>query len=141
MLKKFYLLLLMLFTMSFTYQASAQNANVLWFKTTAYAYRTYNFGYDVWNDWSNWIESNMNMKIDLSNDKITIYSPEVQIYRVYEASDQYRDSEGGTQVKFSVVDQDGDYGHLRLRVERNGNSQVYVDFNNVSWVYNVVRIQ
>lgn len=137
-MRKILLFVTMLFALL---SASAQNSNVLWFKTTAYAYKTYNYSYDRWNDWSDWIDSDMNMKIDLSTDKITIYSPEVQIYRVYETSDLYTDSSGGQQVKFSFIDQDGDYGHLRLRIERNGNSQVYIDFNNVSWVYNVVRVQ
>ena len=48
---------------------------------------------------------------------------------------------GGTNVKFYVIDQDYDRGSIRLRVERNGNSQIYVDFSNVAWVYNVVRIR
>lgn len=133
------LLMLTVLLISFS-DVIAQN-NVLWFKTTAYAYKTYNYDYNRWNDWSDWIDSDMTMKIDLDTDKITIYSPEVQIYRVYETSDLYTDSSGGQQIKFSMIDQDGDYGHIRLRIETNGNSQVYVDFNNVSWVYNVVRIQ
>ena len=33
-----------------------------------------------------------------------------------------------------------DYGYIRLRIERNGNSQIYIDFADVMWVYNVVRV-
>lgn len=138
MMKRF-LFLLILSAFSFI-GLSAQN-NVMWFKTTAYAYKTYNFAYDQWNEWTDWIKSDMNLKIDLSTDKITIYSPEVQIYRVITTADYYKDNSGGQTVKFDMIDQDGDRGQIRLRVETNGNSQVYVDFNNVSWVYNVVRIQ
>ena len=79
-----------------------------------------------------------NSEFDFNNDVIYIYSDKTQIYKVlYQEENPYDSS--GQQVKFRVLDQDGDYGHIRLRIENNGNSQIYVDFNNVSWVYNVKR--
>jgi len=52
----------------------------------------------------------------------------------------YTDESQGKQTKFYVIDQDGDLGYVRLRIEKNGNSQVYIDFNDVMWVYNVRRV-
>ena len=86
----------------------------------------------------------MNLCINLSTDRITIYSPRTQVYQVYGVynnGNTYIDSSGGTNMKFYVIDQDYDKGSIRLRVERNGNSQIYVDFSNVAWVYNVIRTQ
>ena len=86
----------------------------------------------------------MNLCINLSTDQIIIYSPKTQVYKVYGAYNDgkaYIDSNGGANLKFYVIDQDYDRGSIRLRVEKNGNSQVYVDFSNVAWVYNVIRTQ
>lgn len=71
-------------------------------------------------------------------DKFYEESVETQIYKVLEQVKSPYDS-NGTQVKFRVIDQDYDKGFLRLRVENNGNSQIYVDYADISWVYNVVR--
>lgn len=114
----------------------AANAQVQYYRSTAYAQANVYNGCYVWSDWQS---SNMTITINLNTDMITIYSPRTQIYRVVSAGDAYNDSNGGRQVSFKVIDQDGDRGTIRLRIESNGNSQIYVDFSNVAWVYNVVR--
>ena len=133
-MKKILLLLFCLVSLSASGQA-------LWFKTTGFAQASVVNGYYYWGDWEN---SNMNLCINLSTDRITIYSPRTQIYQVYGVynnGDTYIDSSGGANIMFYVIDQDYDKGSIRLRVERNGNSQIYVDFSNVAWVYNVIRTQ
>lgn len=111
-----------------------------------YYYKTYEFAIKyknsngVWGNWSDWQKSNMVLTIDLDTDVITVYSEKRQIYSVLEAMGTYTDESGGRQTKFYVVDQDGDLGYVRLRIEKNGNSQVYIDFNDVMWVYNVRRV-
>ncbi len=114
------------------------SAQTYYYRTTGFAIK-YQTSYG-WTDWSDWQRSSMKMKIDLDDDMIVIYSDKVQIYRVIEHSGTYTDESGGKQTKFFIVDQDNDYGYIRLRIERNGNSQIYVDFADVMWVYNVVRI-
>ena len=79
------------------------------------------------------------MTIDFNDDCITIYSSKTQVYQITECARQFTDSSGGRQVEFAFVDQDDDKGHIRLRIEANGNSQVYIEFNNIMWVYNVKR--
>lgn len=111
-------------------------AQTQWYRTTEFAYRYVDNGY--WTDWSDWESSSLNIKFDLSNDMVFIYSTETQIYKILEEmTPPYDDS--GRQVKFKVIDQDYDVGAIRLRIENNGNSQIYIDFANISWVYNVVR--
>ena len=114
---------------------------VLWFKTTGYAEATIVNSKYYWSDWQ---DSDMKLYIDLSKDQAVIYSPRVQIYQVYGAynnGDSYTDKSGGSNIMFYVIDQDYDKGTLRLRVEKNGNSQIYIDFSNIAWVYNVIRIE
>lgn len=82
----------------------------------------------------------MVLTIDLDNDVITVFSQQKQVYKVIEYLGNYTDESQGKQTKFYVLDQDGDFGYVRLRIEKNGNSQVYVDFNDIMWVYNVRKI-
>lgn len=114
----------------------AVQAQTQWFKATELAIKVVNNG--NWTKWSDWESVDINIKFDLSNDLIIIYSQEIQIYKVLDQVKSPYDS-NGTQVKFKVLDQDYDKGFLRLRVENNGNSQIYVDYADISWVYNVVR--
>ena len=134
-MKKYFLIILMAMLFGAANKADAQT---LYFKTYQFAikYKT-NYG---WTDWSDWKESDMKLKIDLDDDLIVIYSPNVQVYKVLRHEGNYTDDSGGKQIKFYAIDQDDDYGYVRLRVEKNGNSQVYVDFNDVMWVYNVRRV-
>lgn len=115
------------------------------FTTTLFAQseylKAYEFSYkllltDGWTDWSSWKEVNIDVKIDIDNDKVIIYSEEPQIYRVIkQEEDPYDDR--GTQIKFQIIDQDGDYGHLRFRKQYNGALQIYIDFADIKWVYNL----
>ena len=130
-MRKLLFMLMLLFTLT---SSDVIAQNVQWYQTTEFAYKLKGY------DWSDWEPSKMNVKMDLSQDKITIYSNDVQIYRVISTEAPPYDP-SGQQVKFRIVDQDGDYGYLRLRIENNGNSQIYVDFNDISWVYNVIRIR
>lgn len=132
-MKKYVIMLMLSMFSLFTYAQS-----VMWFKTTEFAFRVKEYG--TWSDWSDWQRSSMKVKIDKSRDVIVIYSNETQIYKVIEILDPPYDPKG-EQVAFRVIDQDLDYGRVRLRVENNGNCQIYVDFNDLSWVYNVVRIE
>ena len=127
------MVIMMLFCMS-----TISHAQTYYYKTKEFAIK-YKESYG-WGKWSDWKPSDMKMKIDMDDDIIVIYSQQTQIYRVIEDMGSYTDEYGGKQQKFWVIDQDDDYGYVRLRIEKNGNSQIYIDFNDVMWVYNVVRV-
>ena len=119
------LMLMMLFSLiSLTTFAQTE-----WFTATEFAIK-------VDNEWSDWIDCDVSVKIDIGNDKVTIYSNEVQIYRIIDEVDPPRDK-NGTQVAFSMIDQDGDRGMFRIRKQYDGAIQIYVDFSDISWVYNI----
>lgn len=134
-MRRYLLILFMFFGGVFLSSAFAQTR---YYKTTQFAIKYKVSG--VWGGWSDWKSSSMKVKIDLDDDIIVIYSEKVQVYRVVETMGSYTDESGGKQVKYFVVDQDDDNGYVRLRIERNGNAQIYIDFADVMWVYNVVRI-
>ena len=137
-MKKYLLIFMMMFGMLFGTSINV-NGQTYYYKTYEFAIK-YKSSSGIWGNWSDWQKSNMKMKIDLDDDMIVIYSEKLQVYRVLEAMGTYTDESGGRQTKFYVIDQDGDYGYVRLRIEKNGNSQVYIDFGDVMWVYNVRRI-
>ena len=72
-----------------------------------------------------------NLKID----KVVIYSRSFRFIKFITLGQNFIDESGGEWVKYKVISQDDDLGSMRLRVETNGNSQIYVDFADVSWVY------
>ena len=116
---------------------TAASAQTYYYRTTGFAFKQVN-SYGYWTDWTDWQDSNILITINYSSDVVTIYSPMTQIYKITQYVRNYTDSSGGKQVEFKFIDQDGDNGTMRLRIETNGNSQIYVQFSNIMWVYNVV---
>ena len=122
-MKKFILLLTMLI-------GFVANAQTFIYQAEEFAYKEKNF-YGHWMEWSDWEPSSVKITINTDRDIIKIYSPSIQTYLITEHIENYVDLDGGRQSKFRVIDQDGDKGTIRLRIEQNGNSQLYVQFNNV----------
>lgn len=114
------------------------NAQVYRYKTTKFAMKQVVNG--RWTDWSKWEDSNILITIDWTNDMVKIYSPVEQTYYLTRFVGEYKDESDGVQYEFYFIDQDGDKGALRLRIEKNGSSQLYVDFANLMWVYVVRKI-
>lgn len=125
-MKKIFVLLLLLFTVTFSY-----SQEIAKFRTTEAAFK-------LNEEWSDWISTRINIIFDFTNDKIIIYSKDIQVYKVLEELDPPYDATG-RQIAFQVIDQDFAYGIIRLRIENNGNSQIYIDFKDISIVYNVKR--
>jgi hypothetical protein len=83
----------------------------------------------------------MLVTIDWTNDVVKIYSPVMQTYYLTKFVGEYKDESGGVQYEFNFIDQDNDKGTMRLRIESNGSSQLYVDFANIMLVWVVRRIK
>ena len=109
-------------------------SQIINFKATSVAIK------EVGYRWSDWQRCDILITFNLKTDKVVIYSRSIQIYKVITQGQNFIDESGGEQVKYKVIDQDDDLGSMRLRVETNGNSQIYIDFADVSWVYNVIRL-
>lgn len=125
--------LVMFFTMSnFTLKADT-NDNVQYYK--AYQY-TQKMSYE--SDFDDWTIVNIPITFNLTTDQIIIYSQRVQTYYIYKY-DTYISNEGLNAVRFYFVDQDLDKGTCRLVIRKDGTSQIYIDFSNITWVYNVIR--
>lgn len=100
--------------------------NIRYYETTSFSIKKVVNG--EWTDWSEWEESGMIITMNLTKDVVEILSPKAQIYNITENKGLYFDQEDGRNVNFSFVDQDGDKGTMRLRIEKNGNSQMYIEY-------------
>lgn len=116
----------------------SMNAQTQWYNSQSYAYKQIN-NYGYWDSWSDWIGCNVNIKIDVDDDWIVIYSNVTQTYLITTYEGTRYEYDGSQQAYFKAIDQDGDRCTIRLRIESNGNSQIYVEFANIMWVYNVRR--
>ena len=127
------LLLLCFFAISLS--VSAQT--VLKLKATAYAYQMQN-DYGIWQDWSDWERCNTPIVMDDNTDRVTIYSPEIQKYDLYDFLGEEVEPDGMTTLTWLFVDQDGDPGTMRLVSRPSGNVELYIDFANIRWAYTVI---
>ena len=76
--------------------------------------------------------------INTDNDTFTIYSSQIQQYDIYKYGDQgVSDGQDGKLWYFDCVNEDGLRCAVRLRIQSDGARQLYVDFSDASWVYNV----
>ena len=109
-------------------------AGSLFYRASFFAYK-YVDDDNHWNDWSDWEPSKIVLSIDTDKETITIFSEQEQRYIILDRGDDDQDEAGGEQVEFGVIDQDGDTGVIRVRAQKNSVLQLYVEFNNIMWVY------
>lgn len=114
------------------------SAQVLNFRTTSYTYKEKT--YRGWTGWKPYQSSNMLLTINMDTDMVTVYSPKIQYYKIVSYEGTYIDNDGDQTVRFRFVDQDGDFGVMRLMQRISGKSEVYIEFSNVVWVYSVIRL-
>jgi hypothetical protein len=117
----------------------AVKAETAYYQTTEFAYKSKNtFGF--WGSWTDWESSSILVVFNSDDNVVTIHSPSTQVYRLTGHVRTYKDNDGGKTTEFTFVDQDGDRGHMRLRITQDGTAQLYIDFNDIMWVYNLVRL-
>lgn len=112
------------------------SATTMTFKSTGFSYRERNYY-----SWSNWRSESSNVTIMMMDNILIIYSPTVQTYDLYNLQDPYQDVDGDWILKSNFIDQDGDIGEFNLIYRWEDEMwQMYIRFNNIQWVYDVVQI-
>lgn len=111
------------------------------FRSTDLAYQYYDSYYGSWSSWSDWQSTSVLIVIDLYKERITIYSSELQQYDIYENYDERIDSDGDYVNEFRAIDQDGIRCGIRFITNDNtSRSQIYIDYSDMRWVYNVYSL-
>lgn len=118
--------------------AVSASAQTIRFRTTSYTSKEYTaYG---WTNWKPYQSSDMLVTMNLDTDIVTIYSPRKQIYKIISCEGEYIDNDGEPVLLYRFIDQDGDIGTMKLMQRRSGKSEIYIGFNNIIWVYSVIRL-
>lgn len=112
-------------------------AQVYKYVSTDFSWRYYDSVSRRWTSWSDWEDCSVLVVLNFNRETITIYSKEVQEYDIVSYEDVKDDNEGGQSLKLICVNEDGLRCHIRIRTLSNGRRQLYVDFNDMMWVYNI----
>lgn len=113
------------------------SATTMTFKSTGFSYRERNYY-----SWSNWRSESSNVTIMMMDNILIIYSPTVQTYDLYNLQDPYQDVDGDWILKSNFIDQDGDIGEFNLIYRwKDEMWQMYIRFNNIQWVYDVIQVK
>lgn len=125
-------LILILFATIFS---MSMYSEILTCRTNLFAINEYNEYYGEWTGWSDWEESNMLVTINAEDGIVVINSPYRQVYSFISNARDYYDSDNERNIEVKFIDQDGDRGTLRLILRNSGNLEMYINFSNVRWCY------
>ena len=95
-----------------------------------------------WSDWSQFEECSVLITIDMNKERITIFSKVTQVYDIAEYEGQSTDGDGDDFTSFFCVNDEGLTCRVRLAKlnSQDGLLQIYVDFSDLKWVYNVYSL-
>ena len=110
--------------------------NIIKLQATSYAYKSTD-EYGRWSDWSNWNDCSILVVVNTSNDRVNIYSNTPQEYDIYNYGEEEYDKDGGTTTTFNCIDDNGVRCDMRIRIQSDGQAQMYIDYSNFMIVYNV----
>jgi hypothetical protein len=114
----------------------ASASDILKWQATELAYKTTD-DWGNWSEWSDWEDCSVLIVINTATDRVNIYSSTPQEYDVYDTESAVNDNDGGSSITFHCVDANGLRCDMRIRVQANGQVQLYIDYNDIMFVYNV----
>lgn len=94
-----------------------------------------------WTQWSSKVKANMLITIDSDKERITIYTEPKKVYDVIKNKGESFSKNGNEIQALGCVDRYGKNCTVRLlQVKNTNNFQVYVDYSNKTYVYNVYKL-
>ncbi len=112
------------------------SAEVHKWQATSLAFRTLD-DYGYWSEWTDWEDCSILVVFNLNTDRVNIYSNETQEYDIYDYLDESYDNNGSKTVTLKCIDADGLRCTMRLRTQSDGQKQLYVDYSDFMFVYNI----
>jgi hypothetical protein len=117
-------------------------AQVFKFKSTSFSSKIKNDNTGRWSDWSTLSETEVLITIDFDGERIKIFSKSEQEYDIIKFFEKEVDRDGDETLKFQCVNEDGRKCFVRFVVllSKNGQRQLYVDFADMMWMYNIYKL-
>lgn len=116
--------------------------------TQIYNYTAYSFNWkyknesrDYWYDWQGWTTCDIDIIINANDNKVKIFSEKYQEYKILIFQGNETTIEGDEISAFYCVDLRGTTCRIRLVSRQSGSSEIYIDYNDMKWVYSVISIQ
>ncbi len=113
------------------------SAEVYKYQATSLSSKSFNEYGGYWSKWSEWEDCNILVVLNSSAERINIYSSVTQEYDIYDVLDMSYDDDGGKTTTFKCIDANGLRCDVRLRVQSDGQVQLYVDYSDFMFVYNI----
>ncbi len=113
------------------------HSQVYKYNATEFSVRVAERGY--WGEWSEWEPVKILIVLNLEKERIEIYSKTPQEYDIVEVLGTESDEKDGDSIRFLCVDEDGLRCNIRIRVQLDGTKQLYVDYKDAMWVYNISK--
>jgi hypothetical protein len=92
----------------------------------------------TWNEWSDFVNASVIVTLDAKKDLITINSAEVQAFKI-KAYGEIEDNEEVNIVPFDCVD--NKFSKCKIFIitkkKENNRMQIYINYNEVKFVYNI----
>jgi hypothetical protein len=85
---------------------------------------------NVWLDWSDW--ENCNVKITVTDNTITVSDKVYQVEIINKISNQY-----DITTIYKIISSQKDL-YIRLRFQNDGVKQLYIDYENIVYCYNLI---
>lgn len=135
-MKRLFLLIIL------TTMLTSAYSQVIKCKADAISIKTKNEYTDMWSDWSKWETVDILITIDPNNDRIKVFSKKDQVYDIIKSYGESYDNDGDKTIKWQCVNEDGLKCTVRLvkLISQGGKSQLYIDFADMMWVYNIYKL-
>lgn len=85
-----------------------------------------------WTDWSDWQQHFT--EVEMYKDSIVVYDEDV--YTIHGQLEDEIDENSVTSI-YRATNKKGTYVQIRLRIRCDGIKQLYIDFDDKIWVYNL----
>ncbi len=127
--------LFLFLALGFCFQKSY--AQPIRFKSSSVSFTDKKSG-ETWNDWSDFVAANVLITLDAKKDLILINSTEVQSFKI-KAYGEIEDNEEVNIVPFDCVDNRHSNCTIFIitKKKENNRMQIYINYNEVKFVYNV----
>jgi len=91
-----------------------------------------------WNEWSEFVKANVLITLDAKKDLILINSNEVQSFKI-KAYGEIEDNEEVNIVPFECIDNKFSKCNIFIitKKKENNRMQIYINYNEVKFVYNI----